>query len=127
MRIFIIQADVDVLLGPGWADEAKKPRAVLMANVWLGNRMLPEIEPMPVEWQQAGAEIAREAAAGSIYGSRETGVASKSVKAGEVSSSKAYREGARAYSAGESFALALLAPWLRASGGGMSQFTLARG
>lgn len=127
MKTYITVSDVDTILGADWTTPDKKDRAVLMANVWLTNRNLPDIEPIPVEWKQAGAEIAREAANGTIYGSRETGVESKSVKAGDVSSSKSYREGSQSYTAGESFALALLAPWLPATGGGLSQFKLVRG
>lgn len=127
MKTFVTVEDVDTILGVDWAVADKKARAVLIANVWMTNRNLPDIEPMPEEWKQAAAEIAREAAAGRIYGSRETGVASKSVKAGDVSSSKAYREGSQSYTAGESLALALLAQWLQASGGGMSQFRVLRG
>lgn len=127
MKTFITVADVDGFLGADWTSADKKDRAVLIANVWMTNRNLPDIEPMPEEWKQAGAEVAREAAAGRIYGSRETGVASKSVKAGDVSSSKTFRDGAQSYTAGESLALALLSPWLKSSGGGMSQFKLARG
>lgn len=112
MKIYVTVADVDSLLGADWTDADKKDRAALIANVWMTNRNLPDIDPMPEEWKQAASEVAREAAAGRIYGSRETGVASKSVKAGEVSSSKAYREGSQSYTAGESLALALLAPWL---------------
>jgi len=127
VKTYITVADVDGFLGADWTSADKKDRAVLIANVWMTNRHLPEFEPMPQEWKQAGAEVAREAAAGRIYGSRETGVASKSVKAGEVSSSKTFRDGAQSYTAGESFALALLSPWLQASGGGMSQFRVVRG
>lgn len=127
MKTYITVEDVDGLLGDDWAELDKKERAVLVANVWMANRNLPDFDLIPEEWKRAGAEVAREAAAGRIYGSRETGVASKSVKAGDVSSSKTYRDGAQSYTAGESLALALLAPWLQASGGGMSQFKMVRG
>lgn len=127
MKTYITVDEVDSLLGIAWTTPDKKDRAVLIANVWMTNRSLPDIDPMPEEWKQAAAEIAREAAGGRIYGSRETGVASKSVKAGDVSSSKAYREGSQSYTAGESLAMALLAQWLQASGGGMSQFRVLRG
>lgn len=127
LKEYITIAQADALLDAAWAPDDKKARAVMMANVWMTNRHLPSIEPRPEEWALAAAEIAKEAASGRIYASKETGVASKSVKAGDVSSSKAYREGSQSYTAGESFALALLAPWLQASGGGMSQFGLARG
>lgn len=116
MTIYITVEQVDALLGPTWAPDDQKPRAVLMANTWLTNLGLPEFDPAPDDVIQAGAEIAREAAAGKIYGSKETGVLSKSVNADGVSSSKTYAESARTISAGESFALALLAHYLTGSG-----------
>ena len=66
---------------------------------------------------QAGAEIAREAAAGNIYGSVETGVLSKSVDADGVSSSKSYSASSRKISAGESSAMALLSHYLSGNNG----------
>ncbi|MDT8923763.1 hypothetical protein RBE51_13165 [Pseudomonas taiwanensis] len=116
MIIYITVEQVDALLGPTWAPDDQKARAVLMANTWLTNLGLPEFDPVPDDVIQAGAEIAREAAAGNIYGSKETGVLSKSVNADGVSSSKTYSESSRTISAGESFALALLAHYLNSSG-----------
>ncbi|AVD89654.1 MULTISPECIES: hypothetical protein [Pseudomonas] len=116
MIIYITVEQVDALLGPTWAPDDQKARAVLMANTWLTNLGLPEFDPVPDDVIQAGAEIAREAAAGNIYGSKETGVLSKSVNADGVSSSKTYSESSRTISAGESFALALLAHHLNSSG-----------
>ncbi|UMY59807.1 hypothetical protein [Pseudomonas sp. LS.1a] len=116
MTIYITVEQVDALLGPTWAPDDQKARAVLMANTWLTNLGLPEFDPVPDDVIQAGAEIAREAAAGNIYGSKETGVLSKSVNADGVSSSKTYSESSRTISAGESFALALLAHYLSSSG-----------
>ncbi|MDM9594750.1 hypothetical protein QU617_15685 [Pseudomonas guariconensis] len=116
MTIYITVEQVDALLGPTLATDDQKARAVLMANTWLTNLGLPEFDPVPDDVIQAGAEIAREAAAGNIYGSKETGVLSKSVDADGVSSSKTYAESSRTISAGESFALALLAPYLNNSG-----------
>lgn len=116
MTIYITVEQVDNLLGPTWAPDDQKARAVLMANTWLTNLGLPEFDPVPDDVIQAGAEIAREAAAGNIYGSKETGVLSKSVNADGVSSSKTYSESSRTISAGESFALALLAHYLNSSG-----------
>lgn len=116
MTTYITVEQVDTLLGPTWAPDDQKARAVLMANTWLTNLGLPEFDPVPDDVIQAGAEIAREAAAGNIYGSKETGVLSKSVNADGVSSSKTYSESSRTISAGESFALALLAHYLNSSG-----------
>ena len=116
MTTYITVEQVDALLGPTWAPDDQKARAVLMANTWLTNLGLPEFDLVPDDVIQAGAEIAREAAAGSIYGSKEAGVLSKSVNADGVSSSKTYSESSRTISAGESFALALLAHYLNSSG-----------
>lgn len=112
MTTYISVAQVDAMLGPSWAAEDKKPRAVLMANTWLTNLGLPAFDPIPDDVIQAGAEVATEAAAGRIYGSKETGVTAKSVTADGVSSSKSFSESSRTVSAGESFALALLSHYL---------------
>lgn len=112
MTTYITVADVDALLGPTWTTEDKKPRAVLMANTWLTNLGLPVFDPIPWDVIQAGAEVAMEAAAGRIYGSKETGITEKSVSSDGVSSSKSFSESSRTISAGESFALALLSHYL---------------
>jgi hypothetical protein len=119
---YISVAQVDALLGANWTTEDKKPRAVLMANTWLTNLGLPVFDPVPDDVVQAGAEIAMEAAAGRIYGSKETGITEKSVSADGVSSSKSFSESSRSISAGESFALALLAHYL-----GSGQVKVVRG
>ena len=59
MRTFVSVAEVDGLLGEVWSAPEVKDRAVLMANVWLGNQGLPELDPIPDAWKQAGAEIAK--------------------------------------------------------------------
>ena len=123
MTDYITTAQVDALLGAGWAGTGDPARAVLMANTWLSAKPLPAFEEVPAAVVQAGAEIAREAASGALYGASETGVLSKSVSAGEVSSSKTYSSSARTVTAGEAFALALLAPLLGPAG----QIKLVRG
>ena len=112
MTTYISVAQVDALLGSTWTAEDKKARAVLMANTWLTNLGLPAFDPIPDDVIQAGAEVAAEAAAGRIYGSKETGVTAKSVTADGVSSSKSFSESSRTISAGESFAMALLSHYL---------------
>lgn len=112
MKTYITSSDVDTELGSDWAETEQKARAVMMANVWLTNQSLPDLDPIPSEWVTAGAEIAREAAAGKIFGAKETGVLSKSVSAGDVSSAKTFSTNAKVYTAGESLALAILKPWL---------------
>lgn len=119
MRTFVSAAEVDGLLGEAWAAADVKDRAVLMANVWLGNQGLPELDPIPDAWKQAGAEIAKEAAAGKLYATTETGVLSKAVDADGVSVSKTFSATAQNLSAGEVFALALIRPWLTKRSGVM--------
>lgn len=123
MTEYVTVAEVDTLLGAGWAGTGDSARAVLMANAWLSAKPLPAFSPIPAEVVQAGAEIAREAAAGKLYASREAGLLSKSVEADGVSSSKTYASGARVVSEGEQLAIALLAPWL----GSGNQIKLVRG
>lgn len=108
---FITIAQVDSLLGVEWTTEDKKPRAVLMANTWLTERVRVVSDPTPDAIVQAGAEIAREAAAGTLYGAQAREVTETSVKAGSVSTSKTFTEGSKAMTAGEAFALALIKPW----------------
>lgn len=122
MTTYISIEQVDELLGAGWAPQDQKSRSVLMANTWLTNLRLPEFDPVPADVVQAGAEVAKEAAAGNLYQAKETGVLSKSVVADGVSTSKTYSESSRAFSAGESFALALLAQYL-----GIGQVKVVRG
>lgn len=113
---YVTVAEVDGLLGSTWADPAKKDEAVLIANVWMTNQSLPDLDPMPDEWKRAAAYVAREAAKGGIYGQTEYGLMSKSVQAGDVSSSKTFASNHKIVSAGESLALALLKPWLSPMG-----------
>ncbi|MEZ2742669.1 hypothetical protein ACBP93_08560 [Paenalcaligenes hominis] len=119
MRTFVSVAEVDDLLDEAWSAPEAKHRAVLMANVWLENQSLPEIDPIPDAWKQAGAEIAKEAAAGKLYAATETGVLSKAVDADGVSVSKTFSTTAQNLSAGEVFALALIKPWLAKRSGVM--------
>lgn len=123
MTEYITIAQVDELLGADWAAEDKKARAVLMANTWLNAKPLQAFSEVPPAVVQAGAEIAREAAAGNLYAASETGVLSKSVEVRGVSSSKTYASNARKVTAGEAFALALFAPLL----GPANQIKLVRG
>lgn len=111
MTEYITIAQVDELLGADWAAEDKKARAVLMANTWLAERLTATFSEVPDAVVQAGAEIAQLAASGGLYGAQEREVVSTSVTAGPVQSSKTFKEGSKALSAAESFALALIKPW----------------
>ncbi len=117
MTDFITVADVDALLGPGWAGTGDAVLAVTMANAWLTAKITrPVPEPVPSEIKLAGAQIAKEAAAGRIFAAEDREVVSTSVTAGPVTTAKTFAKGSKQTTAGESFALALLAPWTRRSG-----------
>jgi hypothetical protein len=114
---YITVADVDALLGAGWQGQGDASRAVRMANAWLRERIkvvLPTT--IPSEVIEAGAEIAREAAAGKLYAATGREVTSTDVSAAPGTYAKAtYASGSVARSAGETYALALIAPWTRRS------------
>ncbi|MCG6540176.1 hypothetical protein MCB86_08815 [Pseudomonas sp. KSR10] len=122
MTEYITIAQVDSLLGSDWTTEDKKARAVLMANVWLTERLSVTFSTVPADVVQAGAEIAQLAASGGLYGAQDREVTSTSVTAGPVQSSKTFREGSKALSAAEAFALALIRPWANSG-----QIRLVRG
>lgn len=112
---YITTTDVDALLGPDWEGAFDPARAVLMANAWLGQRIRSEVaDPVPSAIKQAGAEVAREAAQGKLYQAAGREVTSTKVSAGGgVSVEKEFAAGSVAMTAGESLAVALIAPWTR--------------
>jgi len=118
MTDFITVADVDQALGLGWAGDGDAVLAVSMANAWLSakiKRLVPE--PVPDAIVTAGAQVAKLAAAGQLYKDTQREVQSKSVSAQSgTSTSKTYVVGSVDRSAGENFALDLIAPWIRRSG-----------
>lgn len=118
MKTYVSVDEVDSILGADWGVDKPhtKEQAVLMANVWMTNRKLPDIEPAPEVWKLAAAEIAREAAKGSIYAQTEQGLTSKSTSAGDVSVSKSFASNHKVISAGENLALEMLKPWTGAGG-----------
>lgn len=118
MTDFITVADVDALLGPDWAGTADPVLAVAMANAWLTAKInRPVADPTPEAIKLAGAQVAKEAAAGKLYTSTQKEVQSKTVSAQSGTSvSKTYVAGSTDQSAGVNFALALLAPWIKRSG-----------
>lgn len=123
MATYITTVDVDTILGADWTTEDKKPRAVLMANTWLTERVSQEFSEVPAAIMQAGAEVSREAALGTLYGAKAREVLSETKTVdGAVSKSATYAKGSTAISAGESFALALLKPYM-----GGNQIRMVRG
>lgn len=116
MTEYVTVADVDSQLGEAWAPADKKGEAVLIANVWMTNQRLPNLDPMPDAWPKAAGYVAREAAKGNIYGQTEKGLTGKSVKADTVEVSKTFADGHKIVSAGEALALAMLERWTRGMG-----------
>lgn len=118
MTDFITVADVDTQLGPDWAGTGDPVLAVTMANAWLMAKInRPVADPTPDAVKLAGAQVAKEAAAGNLYKATQKEVLSKTVSATSGTSvSKTYAEGSTDLSAGENFALALLVPWTKHSG-----------
>lgn len=118
MTDYITVADVDTLLGPGWAGTGDPVLAVTMANAWLTAKInRPVADPTPDAVKLAGAQVAKEAAADNLYKSTQKEVLSKTVSATSGTSvSKTYASGSTDLSSGENFALALLAPWTKRSG-----------
>jgi hypothetical protein len=122
MATYIIVAEVDAELGASWAPDDKKARAVLQANAYLTSLNLVDIDmdAIPDEVKQAGAELAVVASEGKLYQQQTEGsLEAKTVKAGSVTTSKTFASidtsKSTALPDGVQFALGLLAPW-RVSG-----------
>ena len=93
MATYITVADVDATLGPAWATEDRKARAVLQANAYLTSLNLAgvDMDVIPDEVKQAGAELAKVAAEGKLYQQKTEGsLEAKTVKAGSVTTSKTF-------------------------------------
>ena len=98
-----------------WAANGDGHLSVMLANAWLAEKRLPSFEIAPPDVLMAGALIAQSIAKGEMYQGRTEGVVvSKSVKAGDVSSSKTYASGTdgEPISQAEQQALLLLAKYL---------------
>lgn len=124
MATYITVADVDTLLGMDWTTPEKKDRAVMQANAYLTSLNLSgiDIDAIPDEVKQAGAELAQVAATGKLYQQHTEGsIEAKTVKAGSVTTSKTFgsinSSSTQAQAEGIQFALALLDPWLGSSFG----------
>lgn len=118
MATYITVADVDAILGATWTTEDKKARAVLQANAYLTSLNLVgvDMDAIPDEVKQAGAELAVVASQGKLYQQHTEGsLEAKTVKAGSVSTSKTFAtlDSSKSTSLpdGVQFALGLLARW----------------
>ena len=115
MSLLTIESVTASLQDANWASNGNANLSVMLANAWLSSKSLPNFEIVPVDILMAGALIAQSIAKGEMYRGRTEGVVvSKSVKAGDVSSSKTYASGTdgEPISQAEQQALLLLAPYL---------------
>ena len=115
MSLLSIESVTASLQDTNWASNGNANLSVMLANAWLAEKRLPNFEIVPADVLMAGALIAQSIAKGEMYQGRTDGVVvSKSVKAGDVSSSKTYASGTdgQAISAAEQQALLLLARYL---------------
>ena len=115
MSLLTIESVTASLQDANWASNGNANLSVMLANAWLDSKKLPVFEIAPPDVLMAGALIAQSIAKGEMYKGRTEGVViSKSVKAGDVSSSKTYASGTdgEPISQAEQQALLLLAPYL---------------
>ena len=115
MSLLSIESVTASLQDANWASNSNANLSVMLANAWLAEKRLPPFEVAPPNVLMAGALIAQSIAKGEMYQGRTEGVVvSKSVKAGDVSSSKTYAGGTdgEPISQAEQQALLLLAPYL---------------
>lgn len=122
MNYVTAETVADSLNDPAWFGSGDPVRAVKMANAWLGSKLLPtyaaDAVPQPV--LDAGAEIAREAAAGNMYKGRTEGVVKSKESSAQTGThtKKTYADGAdgESITAGEQLALALIKPYVSGMG-----------
>ena len=94
MSYLSIETVTASLNNANWAANGDANLSVMLANAWLAEKRLPPFEIAPPDVLMAGALIAQSIAKGEMYQGRTEGVVvSKSVKAGDVSSSKTYASG----------------------------------
>lgn len=125
MTDFITVADVDALLGSGWAGTGDPVQSVMQANAWLTSKIKRPVPPeTPSEIKQAGAQVAKVASTGDLYKATERETVSETVSATSGTSvSETYVQGSVALSGEENFALALLSPWIK----GGNSISMVRG
>ena len=118
MTDFITVADVDALLGSGWAGAGDPVLSVIQANAWLTRKIKREVPaPTPAEIKMAGAQVAKLAATDGLYKATERETVSETVSATSGTSvSETFVHGSVARSEGENFALDLIHPWVKRPG-----------
>ncbi|ABY99304.1 protein singed [Pseudomonas sp. SbB1] len=118
MATYITVADVDSILGAGWAAAELKGEAVFEANAYMTSLNLVgiDMDNIPDDVKQAGARLAKCASQGKLYQQQTEGsLEAKTVKAGPVTTSKTFgsinKTSTVAQPASVQLALALLTPW----------------
>lgn len=118
MATYITVADVDAILGAGWAAAELKDEAVFEANAYMTSLNLVgiDMEDIPDDVKQAGARLAKCASQGKLYQQQTEGsLEAKTVKAGSVTTSKTFGTIDKTSTAAQptcvQLALALLTPW----------------
>ncbi|WP_025126473.1 hypothetical protein [Pseudomonas sp. PH1b] len=118
MATYITVADVDSILGAGWAADEHKEEAAFEANAYLTalNLVGIDMDDIPGDVKQAGARLAKCASQGKLYVQQTEGaLEAKTVKAGSVSTSKSFgsidKTSTAAQPACVQLALSLLTPW----------------
>ncbi len=110
---YVTVSDVDTLLGPDWAGSGDKDLAVYQANAYLNTLRFKSWETQPETVTRAGAELAKEAAAGRLYADSDGIVVKSRVKADVVEVDETYAEGSRPISGAMRYVEDLLKPWIR--------------
>lgn len=136
MITFVTVESVDSILGAIWADESKKAKSVLMANIWMNGLSLKmpcnaatHETIIPDDVKQAGAYASLAASNGGLYQQKtDSGVLlSKTVDADDVSVSKTFAEISTSSSALLDSDLQLALAMLKPYGVNQSQVRLLRG
>lgn len=112
MPVYVTEADVDELAGTEWRNGSDSARAVMIANVWLRNRGVEVLNPMPSEIKNAGAELVKLAAAGALFADKQKGLLSESVAADSVRISQTFDGKAETVSAQMQLIETLIRPFV---------------
>lgn len=109
---FVTVDSVDATLGTEWATAEQKPIAVIEANIWLTARVKP-LDPVPDAVTRAGALLAQESVAGTLYADRAAGIKRKRTRVeGAIDTETEYTDGAVAVSGVMAQVADLLQPYL---------------
>lgn len=114
--IYVTTATVAASLNDiAWFGSGDADRAVKIANAWLNSKRLPTYsDDVPQPILDAGAEVAKEAAAGNLYKGRTEGVVASKESSAQSGThvKKTYADGSESITAGEQLALALIDPYI---------------